>query len=148
MKKLLKFIPVLIAVAVAIFTDLFFLPHTLKTTLIEEIKYDNSCSYAYGEKYFFIKDEDYNGFYDGKAILGYYLPEYDLSGLDTDKYTYFVTVEGKIASVKYNGLNCKRRTVFAIPDEYEAIIESEETADGIIRIYRMKKINIDYDYHS
>ena len=126
----------------------FFVTHNLKVELIDEIEYSDSARYSYGEKYFFIKDESYNGFYDGIAVLKNYLPEYDMSLLDTENFTYMVTVNRKINSVKYNGINCKRRTYFLLPDEYEALIESEETGDGIIRIYRTKKINIDYDYHS
>lgn len=140
---------ILVLVIIGIYlTNVFFVTHSLKMELIDEIEYSDSARYSYGEKYFFIKDESYNSFYDGKAVLKNYLPEYDTSLLDTENFTYMVTVNRKIDSVKYNGRNCKRRTYFLLPDEYEALIESEETGDGIIRIYRTKKINIDYDYHS
>jgi len=148
MKKYLAIFSFAFIVVVIFFADFFLITHTIKTELIEEIKYDKSYSYAYGEKYFFIKDEDYNGFYDGKTVLKHYLSEFDFSLLDTEGYTYFVCVGGKLNSIKYNGRKCKLRTYFAFPDEYEAIIDSEVLDDGVIRIYRMKKINIDYDYHS
>lgn len=148
MKKAIKFIPLVFIAAAIILADVFLVPHSLKTELIGEYEYDSSSSYSYGEKYFFIKDDEYNGFYDGGNLLGYYLPEEDLSAIDTDRYTYLVSIERIIKSVEYSGLNCKRRGFFVLPDEYEAMIESDETSDGLIRIYRMKKINIDYDYHS
>lgn len=148
MKQFLKIISVVFIVAVILLAHTFLITHTIKTELIEEIKYDKPYSYAYGEKYFFIKDEGYNGFYDGKTVLKHYLSEFDFSLLDTEEYTYFVCVGGKLNSIKYNGRKCKLRTYFAFPDEYEAIIDSEVLDDGVIRIYRMKKINIDYDYHS
>lgn len=148
MKKFLKVFLIAFIVAVVWSMNTFLITHNLKLDLINEFEYNGDYKYAYGEKYFFIKDDDYNCFYDGKEILKSYLPEYELSSLDTDDYTYMISVNRKINSVKYNGRNCKLRTYFLLPDEYEAIIESEETDDAVIRIYRMKKINIDYDYHS
>lgn len=148
MKKTLKmFVLVLIVIGIYL-VNAFVITHELKLKLIDEIEYAESAEHSYGKKYFFVKDEAYNGFYDGKEILKNYLPEYELSLLDTDEYTYMVSVNRKINSVKYNGRNCKLRTYFFLPDEYEAIIDSDEINDGIIRIYRLKKINIDYDYHS
>lgn len=148
MKKRMIIFSVLFFIAVIVFADVFLITHTVKTELVREAKYDSRYSYSYGEKYFFIKDEEYNGFYDGRTILENYLPEFDTESLDTEKYTYFVCVGRRLDSIKYNGRSCKRRTCFAFPDEYEAIIEAEETNDSFIRIYRMKRINIDYDYHS
>lgn len=148
MKRLSKIFMLLLLVGAIAFADLFLITHTAKAELICEAEYDSAYSYSYGEKYFFIKDEAYNGFYDGKAILKYYLPEFDFSLFDTEKYTYFAAVGRNLVSIKYNGRNCKQRICFALPYEYEAMTECEETDDGIIRIYRMKKINIDYDYHS
>jgi hypothetical protein len=148
MKKGLKIFVIALVVAGIYFTNTFIITHNLKLDLIEELKYNSSCSYSYGEKYFFIKDDNNNGLYNGKQVLKHYISDFDLTKLNTEKYTYLVAVNRKINSVNYNGRNCKLRTSFAFPETYEAIIDSEKTNDSLIRIYRMKKINIDYDYHS
>ena len=136
----------LIVLLVLVFGNIFVVPHTLKPKLVDEIK----CTQKSGNlKYFFIKDEKYNGFYDGYKRLNWLVPEYDLSELNTDKYTYLVCVNREVKSVSYSGLKCKKRTVLFFPKEYQAEIEcGKETTDDIVRLYRIKKINIDYDYHS
>ena len=143
-----KIIIVFTALLIIIIGNTFLVTHSPQLEFIEEIEYSNSPVDSYNIKYFFIKDEDYNGFYDGLKVLSYFVPEYDLSKLDTNKYTYIVSVNREIESVKYSGLKCKRRTFVFFPDEYQAEIEcSENKHDGMLRIYKMKKINIDYDYH-
>ncbi len=124
----------------------FVVDHNVKLNLIDEIDYDSSHSHSLGEKYFFVKDEAYLNFYDGIELLKYYLPEYDSSKLNTKKYTYLISVNGKVDSVVYTGRSFNRR-YSAMPDEYRASIQYEETNDGIIRIYQINKMNIDYDYH-
>lgn len=125
-----------------------FIEHNVKLTLIEERQYDSSYSYSYGEKYFFLKDDKYNNFYNGIELLEYYLPEYDFSQLNVKEYTYLIAVNGEVSSVKYSGKNCNYRTYLGLPYEYKATIDYKPTDDDIIRIYQFKKINIDYDYHS
>lgn len=136
-------------VALLVIGNIFLIPHTLYPELVEEVKYLNSPIDSYNIKCFFIKDEDYNGFYDGFEVLNYFVPKYDFSNFDTDKYTYIISIDREIHSIKYIGLKCKRRTLVFFPDEYQADIECSESAKkGKLRIYKIKKINIDYDYHS
>lgn len=126
---------------------IFFVIHSPKLELIEKIEYLNQ-PIDYNVKYFFVKDEDYNGFYNGVEVFRCFDSEYDSSNFDTKKYTYIVSVNREIESIKYSGLKCKRRKLFFFPDEYQAdVVCSENKNDATLRIYRMKKINIDYDYH-
>lgn len=137
---------VIYIIGVAYCVNAFIITHEIRFELMDEIKCKKIVE-GFPEKYFVIKD-DVNAFYDGFECLEKRLPDYDKAKLDTENYTYFVALNRKIESIKYNGSNCKRRTYFAFPDIYSAIIDCEETNDETVRIYRMKKINIDFDYHS
>lgn len=125
----------------------FYITHNLKFELIDEAKAECELS-GLGEKLFFIKDSGFSPFYDGKEFLANCAPNYDKSKLDTEKYTYLITIGRKVKSIKYSGRKCLMRTYFLFPDEYAADIDCEETDDKILRIYRVKKMNIDYDYHA
>ncbi|MCM1363775.1 MAG: hypothetical protein NC122_01260 [Faecalibacterium sp.] len=127
--------------------NVFIITHKIDIEQIDEIKHENMTA-AYPDKYFVVKDESFNGFYDGFEYLSRLLPDYDKEKLDTDNYTYFVSLSRKINLIKYNGSNCKARTYLGFPETYSAIIDCDETMDETIRIYRMRKINIDFDYHS
>ncbi len=143
-----KIIVISLCLLVIVIGNIFVIPHTLDIELIEEIKYLSLPIDSYNIKYFFLKDEDYPRFYDGNKILNYFLQKDDFSKIDTNKYTYIVSIDREIESVKYSGLKCKRRVFIFFPYEYQASIECGKTTnDGMLRIYRMKKINIDYDYH-
>lgn len=127
---------------------IFIFNHNLTPKLIKEFNAVQIDSSDESFDYFFIKDDKYNGFYDGINRLKNYLPDFDKTTLDLDRFTYVVAVNGKINQITYSGRKCKRRTVLIFPDIYTAITDYEKTNDNVIRIYQIKKINIDCDYHS
>lgn len=147
-KKRIVVVAVICIFAVGVcLMNVFFMSHTLSFEQVDEVRYKNVPT-GLGEDYFFIKDSRFSCFYDGEEFLKSCVPDYDTSKLKPQEYTYLITVDRKAKAVTYSGRKCLMRTYFAFPEEYVANIECEETNDGILRIYRMKKINIDYDYHS
>lgn len=122
-----------------------FREQSLKPELIDEINNLDSISY---NDYFFIKSEKYNNFYDGFERLKQLSPDYDTQKLDAEHFTYVVSVNGTITEINYSGKNCKRRNAIGLPKTYTAFLDYEKTNDNTIRIYKIKKVDIDYDYHS
>lgn len=128
--------------------NLFVFNHTLKAELIEEISInDTQISMNSYPNCFFIKDSYYNNFYDGEKILKEVVSNYDISTLDTKRYTYVVSMNSQIDSISYSGQKCNKRKCMIFPYEYKAETKLKYLNDGKIRIYRLKKINVDYDYH-
>lgn len=146
-KIILLFVFVII-VAIAVLTYfIFFYTHNVSFELADEM--DNvqiSADNRIYTHYYFIKDSKYSSWYDGEERFKESFPNYDFSKLDTKKYTYLVLFSGNLNSVKYSGKNCKQRTII-FPYEYTAFVDADKTGDGSVKIYRMKKINIEYDYH-
>ncbi|MCH5191335.1 MAG: hypothetical protein J1F23_04145 [Oscillospiraceae bacterium] len=119
----------------------------LKTELIDEIKIEDFQNSLYTD-YFFIRSDEYINFYDGFEMLEEIIPDYDFEKLDTEQFTYLVSVNGTVNTIEYSGRNCKMRNAIGLPVTYTAFLDYEKTNDNIIRIYKIKKIDIDYDYHS
>lgn len=119
----------------------------LKTELIDEIKIEDFQNALYTD-YFFIRSDEYINFYDGFEMLEEIIPDYDFEKLDTEQFTYLVSVNGTVNTIEYSGRNCKMRNAIGLPVTYTAFLDYEKTNDNIIRIYKIKKIDIDYDYHS
>lgn len=147
-KKVIFFSAILILLIVGIvLINIFAVTHTAHLKMVDK-REAVSVSEAIDSNYFFIKDDSYQGFYDGVLRLQEYIPDYDISALNTQEYTYVVSVNCKIEEITYSGRACKRRTLFVFPDVYTANVTVDNTSDNMLRIYRMKKINIDYDYHN
>lgn len=146
--KIILFAVFIMIITVLISTDfIFFYTHNVSFELADEM--DNvqiSAGNRIYTHYYFIKDSKYSSWYDGEERFKESFPNYDFSKLDTKKYTYLVLFSGNLNSVKYSGKNCKQRT-FIFPYEYTAFVDADKTGDGSVKIYRMKKINIEYDYH-
>lgn len=149
MTKKVIFISVILILLIAgiVLINIFVVTHSVQLELVDE-REAVSVSEAIDSNYFFIKDDSYQGFYDGVLRLQEYIPDYDVSALNTQEYTYVVSFNCKIEGITYSGRECKRRTLFVFPDVYTAHVTFNNTSDNVVRIYRMKKINIDYDYHS
>lgn len=137
---------VVLLIVGTVLMNTFVVTHTVQLELVDE-KEAASVSEAIDSNYFFTKDDSYQGFYDGVLRLQEYIPDYDISALNIQEYTYVVSFNCKIEEITYSGRVCKRRTILGFPDVYTANVTFDKTSDNVIRIYRMKKINIDYDYH-
>lgn len=97
--------------------------------------------------WFSVRDDKYYGFYDEKCLLKY-CEDYNIGTIDTQKYTYIITCGHKLSSISYSFSEMKNRSFIIFPKQYigKVLLEYEET--DMVYIYRVKKIDIDCDYHN
>lgn len=123
--------------------------NTVNPSLMEEYNLEQEMSNVYGEEgycYFFVQSDEhycFNG--NGTEELKLYAPEFNLSNLDTNNYNYIVAINCKINSLNY-GYKTAYKTMSLGIDTYIADADLTKTHDNTVRIYKMKKVNIDYDY--
>lgn len=72
-------------------------------------------------------------------------PQFDISQLDVNRYDYVVAVNCRIRSIRYS-YGSAYKTMSVGIDTYVADADLTKTQDDSVRVYRMKKVNIDYDY--
>ena len=99
-----------------------------------------------GYCYFFVQSDAhycFNG--NGQQELERLAPRFDISQLDVNRYDYVVAVNCRIRSIRYS-YGSAYKTMSVGIDTYVADADLTKTQDDSIRVYRMKKVNIDYDY--
>lgn len=146
-KNIKAFIILIFFVVLAGIVIFIFINHNLNFELVDEISVYNLNENNYDTDYFFIKDSDFNGFYDGIGRLKHFVPQFQEQNINTEEFTYIVVINGNLKNISYNFNKCKKRNAIGFPSVYSALIEYEKTDDNVLRIYKIKKINIDYDYH-
>ena len=150
MKKGIKyifvpFLVILVAVAIALGSYVVFAERNLAFEPITEKTLDIS-SVNERVKWFTISDNNFEKLdlsdYAEKAIIN----QLDSELIDTDNYTYIVTIGHRLKGFSYNYTRCSLRR-FIIPTEYigRATLESQST--GKVYVYKIRKMNIDRDYH-
>ncbi len=123
--------------------------HTVTPVLIKEYTSEQEIYDTYGDNgycYFFVQSDKhycFNG--DGVDELKIYAPNFDLSSIDTDKYSYIVAINCEINSLTYSRKTAFHITTFGI-DTYISDADLTKTHDSSVRIYKMKKVNIDYNF--
>lgn len=99
-----------------------------------------------GYCYFFVQSDAhycFNG--NGQQELERLAPQFEISQLDVNRYDYVVAVNCRIRSICYS-YGSAYKTMSVGIDTYVADADLTKTQDDSVRVYRMKKVNIDYDY--
>ncbi len=80
-------------------------------------------------------------------MLESYCEDYETGQLDRENYTYVVTCGHKLKNISYNLFETKNRKFIVFPKQFvgRVVLEYEESDN--IYIYKIKKIDIDCDYH-
>lgn len=139
---------VLLILSVIIIGRIFFYSqkYTLgfeKVTEIDRIPDDN------GLYWFTLRHEEYNGFYDVEMLenLSSNIDDVDNIDFDYDNYTYVITVGHELKSISYSYSDMKNRKFLFIPKQFvgNVVLDSKETDK--LYIYKIKKMDIDCDYH-
>jgi len=116
--------------------------NSLEFTLIQTVPVAEKF---YGDelKWFSVRDEKFQGFHGtGEEMLrGFTGKSFDL---DIENYTYIVTIGHELESLKFS-LSAIKNTF--PPKQFVGIITPKEERADLIYIYRIKKMDIDYDYH-
>ncbi|MGN0520995.1 MAG: hypothetical protein ACI4IQ_00005 [Eubacterium sp.] len=145
-KKRKRYIIVFLAVAALISSVLILKTHTVFPSLIEEYSFEQAIFEKDGYCYFFVQSDKhycFNG--NGLEELKIYAPKYNVSELDTDNYNYIVAINCEIDSISYSYKTAYKTMSLGI-DTYIADADLTKTHDNTVRIYKMKNVNIDYDY--
>lgn len=147
-KKRTVFIRIIL-IALVFVVGAFVAPHTVKPKLIATYDLEPPFSDTYkdgGYCYFFVQSDThycFNG--NGQQELQRLAPQFDISQLDVNRYDYVVAVNCRIRSIRYS-YGSAYKTMSVGIDTYIADADLTKTQDDSIRVYRMKKVNIDYDY--
>ena len=76
-------------------------------------------------------------------------PEYfDNIKLDYDKYTYIVVNDHELKELKYTWKEVNLRKFVIFPDQFVGFATLGKQRTGKTYLYRIKKLNIDCDYHA
>lgn len=145
-KKLLIIIITFLAATVLISLVLILKTYTVFPSLIEEYSFEETLFEKEGYCYFFVQSDKhycFNG--NGLEELKTYAPKCNVLELDTDNYNYIVAVNCKINSIRYSYKTAYKTMSLGI-DTYIADADLTKTHDNTVRIYKMKNVNIDYDY--
>ena len=147
-KKRTVFIRIIL-IALVFVVGAFVAPHTVKPKLIATYDLEPPFSDTYkdgGYCYFFVQSDThycFNG--NGQQELQRLAPQFDISQLDVNRYDYVVAVNCRIRSIRYS-YGSAYKTMSVGIDTYVADADLTKTQDDSVRVYRMKKVNIDYDY--
>ncbi len=87
-----------------------------------------------------IKDPEYEGFFNVSYLDKYHV---DYSEWELDKYTYIVTFGYEMTDVKYSYSKCLNWGLSVIPHHYLGKLTLREPKDDLIRIYRLRKVDIE-----
>ena len=146
MEKLLKFailflLVVLLSVScVALYNVKFNLPfEPVERIAVKDIP-DSELAW------FSLRDEKYSGFFTLEKLTEYGADASDLS-FDFSHYTYIVTCGHELRSIKYSLSQTKNRRFLFIPKQFVGIVELQYDSSPYVYIYRVKKLDIDCDYH-
>ena len=96
--------------------------------------------------WFSLRDEKYSGFFTLEKLTEYGAESSDLS-LDFSHYTYIVTCGHELRSIKYSLSQTKNRRFLFIPKRFVGIVELQYDPSPYVYIYRVKRLDIDCDYH-
>ena len=96
--------------------------------------------------WFSVRDKKYSGFFDEK-LLSKHCIDYRNGELDLDHYTYIVTCGHKLKDIEYSFSETKNRKLLLIPKQFVGRVVLYYEENSYIYIYRVKKIDIDCDYH-
>lgn len=149
MKKFLFNIIVFLSIFVLIIFIFFNRVTTINPELIEEYNLKQEFIDVYGDDgycYFFVQSDEHYCF-NGNGIdeIKLYAPEFDLSRIDTNKNNYIIAINCKINSLSYSYKSAYKTMSIGI-DTYVSNPDLTKTYDNKVRIYIMKKVNIDYDF--
>lgn len=96
--------------------------------------------------WFTLRDEKYCGFYSSEMLLNYGIMP-DKLDMDFSNYTYVVTVGHKLENISYSFSQMKNRKFLFIPKQFVGIVNLQYECSSNLYIYRIKKMDIDCDYH-
>ena len=96
--------------------------------------------------WFTIRHNNYSGFFSIDILKSYGI-EIEDSFFEWDNYTYVFTIGHKLKSIEYSYSIFKNRNIVGFPKQLIGIVTLEANAVNKVFIYRIRKMDIDCDYH-
>ena len=155
--KVFLFIVLSLLIVIGLIIDKMFFYHNIPFDLVAECdiiidkgtgfdEKNRFCSWRDSNFWHTIRDEKFHPFYGLEILQKADLPS-DVT-IDTQKYTYVVTYGRQLKQIQYRYLDMKNRTLFLLPKQFVGrVLLGKETTEKIY-IYRIRKMDIDCDYHN
>ncbi len=141
-KWVLTFIIILLfLIVLAIFV--YFYRFSIKFELVEIVP--NTVSLNSESFYWYsIRSEEYQPMYGGENLSdrGDFRTKFD-----TEKYTYLVLLGHQLLELKCSLSESETRNVIGFPNQLVGLVTLSKEKDNCVRIYRIKKMNLDSDIH-
>ena len=148
MTRPVKYVLVVLYVLIFIGLTNFIYKIEFKLTFeqIEQIPISTDSNHKNGLVWFTLRDEKYNGFFSTEMLDNYGTTSDELN-MDFSNYTYIVTLGHKLENIRYSFSQMKNRKYLFIPKQFVGIVNLQYEYSPNIYIYRIKKMDIDCDYH-
>jgi hypothetical protein len=134
----------LIVVLIAKYTNATYteIPYE-KVTQYEFSLDDDNINYTF---WFTIRDELFNGWFTNDYLTNMGI---DISNIEFDynKYTYVITIGYELHRISYSYSDMKNRKFGFVPKQFVGKVELQRELKNIVYIYRIKRMDIDCDYH-
>ena len=98
-------------------------------------------------QWFSLRHNDYCGSFSAD-FLKIYEAEADDIAFDFDNYTYIFTIGHELVNIEYSYSQFKNRRLLFFPEQLVGIVTLDENLVDMVFVYRVKRMNIDLDYHS
>jgi len=96
--------------------------------------------------WFTLRHDRYKGFFSISQLENYGVETQDMY-FDYDNYTYIFTIGHELKSIEYSYSIFKNRRFIVFPKEAIGIVTLDETLVERVFVYRIKRMDIDCDYH-
>ena len=147
-KKVIIFTSCVLACILIIVITMILINHNIAYAEVYTFKKDDLKISEDLPDWFAIRDDDFaNDIIDDKSLLSTAGLDSIYDSLDLKNYTYIVLNGYKLNSLQYSIYNCSIRNSIGFPVEYIGKV-SAQTDNEYIHIYRIKHMNIQYDYHN
>lgn len=148
MTRPVKYVLVVLSVLIFIGLTIFIYKIEFKLTFeqTEQISISTDSNHKNGLVWFTLRDEKYNGFFSTEMLDNYGTTSDELN-MDFSNYTYIVTLGHKLENISYSFSQMKNRKYLFIPKQFVGIVNLQYEYSPNIYIYRIKKMDIDCDYH-
>lgn len=148
MTRPVKYVLIVLSVLIFIGLTIFIYKIEFKLTFeqIEQISISTDSNHKNGLVWFTLRDEKYNGFFSEGILVNYGVSPDEIN-MDFSNYTYVVTVGHKLESIGYSYSQMKNRKFIFVPKQFVGIVNLQYEYSPNLYIYRIKKMDIDCDYH-
>ena len=115
---------------------------------VEVASYDTGKALPHKDPlvWFSQRHDKYQGFFSIQELENYGIETQDMS-FDLKNHTYIFTIGHELKSIEYSYSIFKKRRFIILPKQVIGIVTLDETLVNKVFVYRIRKMDIDCDYH-